>query len=234
MVVVAVVEVFAGTAGIASHVHRRGVNAVALDYCINAAYDITTAFGFKLHVMAVCCTEHGFKIWSGIESTSWVWIGRKSTGRSAAHPLGHAWSTKVQQGNAHMRRQVVLSMLIHFLGGKQVIEQPLSSLLNFVSLVKRMLQLCHMTTTVTWLGCYSGATPKPLKLWSSHSLAAGLARRRPRMCKERLSTMRIVAQTKNGKKLIKKAVTGIRSKLKQSSAYPQQFCNAVADIMADC
>ena len=100
------VELFAGEAGIGSRVKSQGFLAAALDICISSQHDILTPQGFKLHVMVACCTVSSAKAWSGIVCSSWIWIGRRNTGRSAARPLGHQWRANVKRGNALMLRQV--------------------------------------------------------------------------------------------------------------------------------
>ena len=160
---------------------------------------------------------------SGLVCTSWVWIGRSQTGRNAKRPLGNIKKTSVAQGNAHMRRQVVLSVLLELLGNEQVIEQPMSSIVHCVPLFNRMLCACNLQRTTTWLGAFKAPTPKPLKLWSTGHFINELRRKLPEARTGSLSKSVWVRG--------KKAVTGKRSDLKQSSAYPINFCKAVSSVI---
>ena len=127
-----------------------------------------------------------------------------------------------------MLRQVAISLLFYFIDVQQVIEQPLSSLLNHAGLVKRMMRACHLEMVVTWSGSFGAPSPKPLKLWSTNDFVHGLRRSRPLSCSDRLAASRLVTD-QSGK--CRRTVTGLRAKLRRSSAYPPMLCAAAADLM---
>jgi len=218
------IEFFAGRAGHARYLSRMGCATQAFDLRIDPCHDINSDSGFNLYLVACCSTLVSSIAWSGLVCTSWVWIGRSQTGRNAKHPLGNEHKTMVAQGNGHMRRQVILSMLWELLGNEQVIEQPLSSIVDRVPLFCEMLRVCRLQRMTTWLGAFGAPTPKPLHLWSTCGFTDDLRRNRPCARLGLLST----TVWDDGKR---KRVTGKRDELQQSSAYPDEFCKASSALI---
>ena len=141
------VEYFAGRGGISRCMAERGLNVFAFDFLTSSRYDVLSPEGFRLHVIAACFTAATANTWSGIECSSWVWVCRAITKRTRRRPLGSRRVAAVRNGNAHLIRQSVLTLLVHLNGNGQVIEQPQSSLMNAVPLFCRMQRQARLLQT---------------------------------------------------------------------------------------
>jgi len=137
-------------------------------------------------------------------------------------PLGDNSKPWVRAGNHMLTCTVIVCALAWLLQCNFSWEHPLASLVNYVPCVQNLLQLpgVHITTNV-FLGCFGAPTPKPLKLLNSCQWAPQLRKPFPKGL-GRLVRIKVV----NGKK----RVTGIKSKLKDSQAYPRGFGEAVVNL----
>ena len=57
------IEFFAGAAGITQQLSMLGCVVCAFDLCIDSRHDITQGPGFKLYLLACCCTAPSAKAW---------------------------------------------------------------------------------------------------------------------------------------------------------------------------
>ena len=127
----------------------------------------------------------------------------------------------VRLGNVLAVRSCILLLLGHLGGVGWTVEQPTSSLLPWFPPVARLFALAQPTCTSTYLGAFGSATVKPVRLWSTRAWVSCLKRVRPKGVVDPAAQL----VKRSGRR-----VTGIRSALKASQAYPQEF--AIAGAMA--
>ena len=86
-----------------------------------------------------------------------------------------------------------------------MLEQPVNSVMPKYAPLKTVFQFLEATRTMTWLGAYGSASPKPIQLMHLHPIYADLRRKKPRG-----RAFQQLVTKKNGK------VTGKRKELKNS------------------
>ena len=223
-----VVEFWAGKAGLTTHLQSKGVRAIALDWLLGPGLDINSPDGFRAHLVLACAIEVDGKAWSGFECTSWVFVCSSVTGRKRSCPMGHTHVELVRRGNEHLLRQAALTLLLHLNHVEQVLENPRGTRLIYAPLFASLCAEVHWKRTLTWLGAFGFPSPKPLWLWSTGGFAVELACPQPKHCTERLCVTQCTRDA-SGRTHVR--VTGVRSRLKASAAYPLAFCAAAGDML---
>ena len=113
----------------------------------------------------------------------------------------------------------VMSFLI-FVGAcirvDPAVEQPTSSLLNYLPFVARLFEVLELQRTSTYLGAFGAETAKPLKLFHCLSWLHALKRARPS------GMPQLAIKHKSGH-------TGRKKEMRDSQAYPAGFGWAIAE-----
>lgn len=107
-----------------------GLNIMSYEYdddCVNQ--DILSPSGFAFALALLLRARPGSVVWFAIVCSTWVWVSRYSTGRSAWNPLGRRTKATVE-ANFMMARVLLLFRLSHALGHFTILEQPTSSILE--------------------------------------------------------------------------------------------------------
>jgi hypothetical protein len=104
--------------------------------------------------------------------SSWIWLNRFTSGRSAADPLGHWYRPYVREANTQVVRVVILCLIAAALGLSFIVEQPEGSLLEQHP---RWQHLCRMTqvfrhTIRMW--DYGAQSEKPTWIYSNFAEVA--------------------------------------------------------------
>jgi hypothetical protein len=173
----------------------------------------------------------GLTHWATVCST-WIWMARSGTLRSEERPLGkRPWSDKVAEANAMVSRMIVLLYLIVAQDSFFILEQPANSLMvkvpRMVQLKKRLGN--HWSSIHTYMGEFGGETPKPTRLWSNHKGIRNLVRTL-NPSKYEKSNLTVIDAEKKAAGIA--AVTGSKSELKMSQAYPLGYGKAVHELYA--
>ena len=114
--------------------------------------------------------------------------------------------------------RLVLLMLVAWCRGTHLfLENPTSTVIHFFSPLKEAIASMLTHRVALFLSSYGASSTKPMTIWSSTPLVQQLKRPK-KASREKLSTK------KDG------TVTGKRSALKASQAYPREFGVAVAKI----
>ena len=151
--------------------------------------------------------------------SSWVWVARSTTRRSREHPEGDSRVHVVYQGNLIMKLTVAV-LLVGFLRGCNIfIEQPCSSVMEFMEPMRSFVELIATSKVRTFLGAFGSTSPKLITIYTNCEDAATLKRSLP----AGVEWEQLVKKDKG-------AVTGIRDRLKSSQAYPLGFGCAVAAL----
>jgi hypothetical protein len=108
-----------------------------------------------------------------------------------------------------------------------VMEQPISSLINFMPEHIAMMEITGARTTTTAHGGFSKGSQKMLKLMGTPSWLPRMRRSVPRAQAVRFALVRSV-QTQRGRK-----VYGLKAKVRASEHYCPAFGRAVADYASE-
>ena len=94
-------DMFSGMKAITRATQRLHLMAEALDksYSTNPTMDLLKPAGFEHDLATACRLREGGTAWAAPVCSSWVWISRSVSERSATNPLGNSSRTFVQEGN---------------------------------------------------------------------------------------------------------------------------------------
>jgi hypothetical protein len=177
------IEYDAGRAAIARTALEAGIAARAFDKVYGgSSFDKMCPSGFRCMIRAQLETKSDGVLWFATTCSSFTWISRGIAKRSPSEPWGDEGREFVANGNAQAIRLALQLLLSEFLHQFVVVEQPVSSLLSWVPPVRRVCEdILTVQYTTTWLGSFSGPTPKPIKLLSDFPLAHLMRRARPNL-----------------------------------------------------
>ena len=212
-------EVFAGCAAISRAVSALGLRSCAVDkeYSKVGQQDLCTPTGFLYTLKQLLRVRVGGGLWQAPECKTWIWIGRKQTGRSASNPTGGLENGKVLKANQMCIFASILYVVGYLRGLTLCMEQPSSTILHMFSPMKEVLAHCLPHTVTTYLGSYGASSCKPVIIYSSSAAVETLKMTRPKN-----QNLQALTTRKDG------AVTGCVALLRESQAYPMQFGHAVA------
>ena len=108
-----------------------GFDAVGLDFStIDPGDNINTPGGFCKAVLYTIALRADGLLWAAPPCSSWVWLSRGSSGRSAQNPMGSQKYANVRLANQQVARVALLILIAAVLHNARVmVEQPVSSLL---------------------------------------------------------------------------------------------------------
>eukprot|EP00929_Paragymnodinium_shiwhaense_P064769 TRINITY_DN32491_c0_g1_i1.p1 TRINITY_DN32491_c0_g1~~TRINITY_DN32491_c0_g1_i1.p1 ORF type:complete len:320 (-),score=45.77 TRINITY_DN32491_c0_g1_i1:105-1064(-) len=245
-------EVFSGSGGITKCVTKSRLTARAFDrQTRDWSEDICTPAGLLWLYMSVLELKDGALMWLSPQCSTWLLLTRGHTRRNKSNWGGDDSRTDVKEGNY---TSVILSVLVSLAIARNVffvIEQPISSALYNMPSLRSTINDLGAERFVTSLAAYGAGSLKLLELYTNIPgaiIAPALVRdgRQGRLCvkfarmifkKPQQPTEFTTANVT--KKVIKKRISGgwpgkqwVRgtSKMKESAAYPSQFCQAVANM----
>ena len=212
-------ELFCGVRSITKAAAHVGLVALGFDKLDGPAKENNILYneGYEKALQLVLAVKPGGFVWAAPECTSWVWVSRRSTGRSQFLPDGDVWKSEIDEANRMVARLTSLLLLAWSRHVHVFVEQPVSSVMNYISPLEEFIKCCLICGTCLWLGSYGALTEKPLKIWSTAKEVVGLKLAKPK------GKTRLVHK-KGGR------AYGKPDELKASSAYPVRFGLKVAEI----
>ena len=217
-------ELFAGKKAISRATQKFGFQACALDKTYSSAdtMDICTENGFRHALQLACRLMPGSTCWAAPVCSSWVWVSRSSSRRSATRPEGDTKISWVSQGNLQVKLTVTV-LLVAFLRGAYVyVEQPCSSIMELFEPMTSFVKLIAKQKCRVALGAYGAKSAKPIYIYTNDPCAHRLTKKIPKGTE----FVQLCSKSENG------SVTGIKGVLKASQAYPEDFGKAVASATA--
>lgn len=128
--------------------------------------------GFCKAVLCVLRIRKGGLLWSGCPCSSFVWLARGTSGRSAETPYGNPDAPSAVLGNALFERSLLLAILAIARGVHIATEQPGSSLMTLYPGLLRLQQcLGDWHETRFWMALYGHSSPKATKVFGTWSEA---------------------------------------------------------------
>ena len=126
------VEYFAGVENVVRAFTEIGLAAYGFELKKDTiAMDLLSAPGFLFAIsLGLRTLRGGFSLFAPVCST-WVWVSRHSTGRSYMNPMGNVHQACTADANKMISRVVLMASLLISRGCWVVIEQPVSSLMQY-------------------------------------------------------------------------------------------------------
>ncbi len=231
-------EFCSGTARITQWFLHHGACGCAFDKLYGDHMDATTLAGLGMAVVLLLRIKLGGLCFMAPECSTWVWIGRRQTGRSKDNVLGNS-SLKVQEGNRLNQATALLCNIAGLRGVKFIVEQPLSSLFFSTQWMKSAMQYTRAVRITTSLGGFGHALMKPTVLVGTVAWLPQLHRSQKRKsCPGKKGGAEKGRAKKGGAKAAaytvyvsqkgRRCVTGNVNELKKSAHYPVDFvCGVV-------
>ena len=132
-------DFFAGRGRIARVAELVGLRPVALDREYGSHLDLLTPEGLATAICSLLRIVPGGLLFMGPQCSSWVWMCRSQTKRSAANPYGNLEMPAVIDGNRLNEICALLCAIASMLGVLWVIEQPGSSLFFHTKLMRTII-----------------------------------------------------------------------------------------------
>lgn len=179
--------------------------------------------------------------WFGTPCSSFIWIARGHTRRSARRPLGNTQRRDVRAANLCAERCFWLVTLLIFRGVFFTIEQPLSSSLFKLSWwtaitadKTKIIDGWGIRRIFVWLGAFGHHVAKPTVLVGIHPWMHSLA---DSAGKPNLSGLGVIYRRltlrKSGPRKGTWRVCGVKKALKRTQVYPRAFAAEVAKRVGD-
>jgi|AACY02.16.fsa_nt_gi hypothetical protein len=121
-------EIMAGNGEITSAVNNHGP-CMPFDLCYETGMDILTDRGFSMLVRLALRVKPSGTCWMAPCCSTWIWIGRRGTGRTSTNPEGNETVARTCNSNIMVERCVVIAVLLYTRGVHIAIEQPHGSLM---------------------------------------------------------------------------------------------------------
>ena len=184
-----------------------------------------SAQGFCLAVKNILETKkRGFN-WFGIVCSSWIWMNRGTSKRTALSPLGGTSKLYICQANLMTSRVILLIWLALSCHQCCVIEQPSSSLLSHHPRLQDLFMDYVIYEIRISLGHFGAPTKKPVVLWCTHEWLDKLKLKGKVKCSEAYLPTVISYVDKKGEK---KCCGG--PGLKGTQTYPYAFGDSIAQL----
>ena len=214
-------EWFAGSQCVATFLRDLGLTGCGVDCLYDAVMqNIMTLEGFVAGIVLVLRlrSNRALQVF-GTVCSSWIWIVRSVTHRSAAEPLGDRGHAFTEHGNVMVARVAILMLIGWSKGALLLLEQPSSSLMILHPRMQQVAQVAKAKLISTCMLPFGSPTEKRTILLSDAPWVDGLKRKG-----QKGNSEFSLATNDNGK------VTGNRTRLKESQAYPAGFGKAVAEL----
>ena len=215
------VEAHAGKAELTRALAIMSFNTAKHDIMYTPDDDLETIVGIETHCRSVLRLKVAGLLWTAQECTTLIWAARWQTARSKEFPAGHEGNPAVAKANKQVAALTILLLVAWLRDVFFGVENPSSTVLHPLEPFKTLLYwLCGSLKAVrSYMGSFSGETPKPLHCWGTWPMLDQLARRRPKNLKGRLA------------KKVGKWTNGDPRAMKSSSAYTFDFGCAVGRLL---
>ena len=173
------VEFCAGSGNLTKECTRTGMRGVALDRIHSTHHDVFTRIGSRRWVQVGCFLRprrrrgmkknrrnRSFK-WYAPTCKSFVWVSRGTSKRCPEQMFGDESQLMVKEGNElvpHVAFGSVHSLLMDI---DNLVEQPVSSIMNDFPCFASYLDLSEAAQSSTWLGAHGADSPKCIKVWNT-------------------------------------------------------------------
>ncbi|CAK9103962.1 unnamed protein product [Durusdinium trenchii] len=221
------VELFAGDCSVTCGEAMEGRRCIGLDIKIGGeTMDLTTSTGFIAALYQTCRLTPGSGWLAAPVCSSFVFMSRGTTKRSATRPLGEESYESVRVGNILTARTLVILMVAHALRCFWVLEQPKGSVMELHPCFQEVLGRMTVWKHCLQMQQFGAPTAKPTWLYASDAAIDQLEDFRPRHLPPPPPVeMAVIYTDSSGKQRVKGG-----KHLKASQSYPLPFGKALARL----
>ena len=214
------IEIFAGRGNLTLELLCAGFNGSGYDIDFDRAHNALTSHGLRLILDNLGCVKRRGLCWLATRCSSFVVLCRHQSQRQESNGwLGDVSRMFVRTGNHLMEISSIIFLVAYLLGLYPVLEQPTSSVMPSCWTFQTVYRFTASRKFVTYMGCFGGASQKPLQLLSPWNRIGLLQREKPtHMISEPL------VRRHDGQ------FTGHKDLLADSQVYTRLFGRAVKDI----
>ena len=222
------VEYFAGQMAVTECLREAGLRCVAYEVLRDPCMmDFMSPCGFVNACALLLRVRAGGGMLAAPVCSTWVYMNRGTSKRTAANPHGDAGVSQVQQANCMVARVCLLCYLAAARGIAFILEQPAGSLLEKHDSVQAMLKQFDILRKHVQMKDFGASTPKPTWLYSNEGFLDEIDTYVAKAPIERRLDMVKVSTNSEGRRIVSGG-----SDLKKSQAYPRGFGLAVRRLHA--
>ncbi|CAK9111848.1 unnamed protein product, partial [Durusdinium trenchii] len=204
---------------------EEGRRAIPFDVRIDPqSMDLLSPQGFANALHAVCCLKPGSAALAAPVCSTFVFMSRGSTHRSKTNPLGRKDSKACVDGNILTARTLILLTLAAAKCCFWVLEQPMTSVMEYHPLFQKALRMLNMRRMSISMSHYGAPHTKATVLRPGHECIDDL---RDHEEEPNLERRQMVVHYVNSRG--EKRVHG-GTDLKSSQSYPPGFGRALARV----
>ena len=137
-----VVELFSGGGALHKSCREAGLDAQGFEVLSNPDDDLSTTAGFLRGIRLILRLRINGSVWSGQPCSSWVFLSRSVSQRTATSPSGDDYNPWVRTHNVLASRCALLFLLAMARSATWCCEQPASSLLDRYHRMRQIRHLC--------------------------------------------------------------------------------------------
>jgi hypothetical protein len=221
------IEYFAGDSELMkAHLEMGFSECTRWDKVFSELHDVEKNSALRMWLDDLGLSAVGCLTWLGTQCSSFLVVCMAQSQRKTGNLYrGDEGRPFVEKGN----RLLGITSLIWFLSWLQdshpALEQPANSVLPKAEPLASVLSFTCANKTMTWLGAFSGSSPKPLQIWHIAEEYSELRRPRPDS-NETPDRLYSVAVGPGGQKRF----SGKKGLMKESQAYTCNFARAVAAV----
>lgn len=137
-----VLELFAGEGQLSAAMEAEGLAVARFEIKQNPSDNMLTTAGWLRALHLTCRLRHGSLLWAGVPCSSFVYLNRGTSGRSASSPCGKQDVPSVKAANTIVNRVILLILVAIARNVAWTVEQPLSSVMDSLPRFTRLRELC--------------------------------------------------------------------------------------------
>ena len=216
------VEFCAGRAHLSRELLRKGWRGCSLDIRFSPLHDMCSPQGLRTFLDCLTSSKDRALHWFGTRCSSFVPLCQSVARRYPQNNFyGDTSRACVCDGNFQLEVTGLCMYLSMLLSCIPVLEQPLGSCMPNVPVLRNLFAWFGMIKTVTYMGCFSGPSVKPLQIWHPPNTLERLCRQKPNHWD---FDSQLASRGNNG------SYTGVRALCQESEAYTPAFGLAVAEL----
>ena len=216
------VEFCAGRANLSRELLRKGWKGCSLDIRFSPLHDMCSQWGLRTFIDCLSSSKDRALHWFGTKCSSFVPLCQSVAQRYPQNNFyGDTNRACVCDGNFQVEVTGLCMFISMVLSCIPVLEQPLGSCMPHAPVLRNLLSWFGMVKTVTYMGCFSGPSVKPLQIWHPPNTLEGLCRQKPSHWD---FDSQLASRGHDG------SYTGVRGLCQESEAYTPAFGLAVAEL----
>lgn len=226
-------DVFSGQSAISKSFRQAGLKSDDFDKELrDVQNDITTVLGFYRAILGILRVKEDGLVTMGPPCSSFTFLNRPTSGRSASRPLGFQSKLYIKQANLITARALLLCLLATARAVYVFVEQPAGSIMTAFPYMVWMQNIIsryviRWQNQFYWLGHWGATSCKPSRCFGTVPWAADLYKRMTKQFRKSLSSsgISVVYFNQKGKKVVRGGPL-----LKSTQVYPMEFGKRICTL----